>query len=169
MESEGIPDMVFSAVIWRYPEGNKYVVQDEEFQEVLFKMIKFSEVKRFWVEVASSNGWVEYPEFKKHRTFYRLQMYSPPDGYRFISSYAELSNGLSFGVNGIYTTLTFPSKQQAYELFARIYQTSVAEIQKLEVFPTEKWISVMVDKNGHIEMRQMPKFKLNEENAEPPF
>lgn len=168
MESEGIPDMVFSAVIWRYPEGNKYVVQDEEFQEVLFKMIKFSEVKRFWVEVASSNGWVEYPEFKKHRTFYRLQMYSPPDGYRFISSYAELSNGLSFGVNGIYTTLTFPSKQQAYELFAKIYKTSVAEIQKLEGFPPEKGIAVTVYSNGLCTMHQLPDFEIDE-NAEAPF
>ena len=157
-------EMTFAPVIWRYPEGNQYVVQDDDFQAILFKLIKLSEVKRFRVEVLKNGQcvWEEYPDFRKHRTFYRLQMYSPPDGYRFISSYAELSNGLSFGVNGIYTTLTFPSKQKAYELFAKIYKTSVAEIQKLEGFPPEKWISVMVDKNGHIEMRQMPEFKLNE-------
>ena len=170
MKSEDIPDMVFSAVIRRYPEGNKFVVQDEDFQEVLFKMIKLSEVKRFRVEVLKNGQcvWEEYPEFKKHRTFYRLQMYSHPDGYRFISSYTELSNGLTFGVNGIYTTLTFPSKQQAYELFARIYKTSVAEIQKLEGFPPEKGIAVTVYSNGLCTMHQLPDFEIDE-NAEAPF
>lgn len=170
MESEDIPDMVFSAVIWRYPEGNQYVVQDEDFQAILFKLIKLSEVKRFRVEVLKYGEcvWEEYPDFRKHRTFYRLQMYSPPDGYRFISSYAELSNGLSFGVNGIYTTLTFPSKQQAYELFAKIYKTSVAEIQKLEGFPPEKGIAVTVYSNGLCTMHQLPDFEIDE-NAEAPF
>lgn len=171
MKFDDIPVMVFSSTIWHYPDDNQYVVQDEDFQEALFKMIKLSEVKRFWVEV-DKNGesvWEEYPDFKKHRTFYRLQMYSPPDGYRFISSYAELSNGLSFGANGIYTMLTFPSKQQAYELFTKIYKTSVAEIKKLEGFPPEKGISVVVDKNGHIEMRQIPEIELNGDNAEAPF
>ncbi len=170
MKSEDIPDMVFSAVIRRYPEGNKFVVQDEDFQEVLFKMIKLSEVKRFRVEVLKNGQcvWEEYPEFKKHRTFYRLQMYSHPDGYRFISSYTELSNGLTFGVNGIYTTLTFPSKQQAYELFARIYKTSVAEIRKLEDFPPEKGIAVTIYSNGLCTMHQLPDFEIDE-NAEAPF
>jgi len=170
MESEGIPDMVFSPIIWRYPDGNQFLIQDVDFQEVLFKMIKLSEVRKVWVEV-DKNGecvWEEYPDFRKHRTFYRLQMYSPPDGYRFISSYTELSNGLSFGVNGIYTMLTFPSKQQAYEFFARIYKTSVAEIRKLEDFPPEKGIAVTVYSNGLCTMYQLPDFEIDE-NAEAPF
>ena len=163
-------EMTFAPVIWRYPDGNQFLIQDEDFQEVLFKMIKLSEVKRFRVEVLKNGQcvWEEYPDFRKHRTFYRLQMYSPPDGYRFISSYAELSNGLSFGVNGIYTTLTFPSKQQAYELFAKIYKTSVAEIQKLEGFPPEKGIAVTVYSNGLCTMHQLPDFEIDE-NAEAPF
>jgi hypothetical protein len=163
-------EMTFSPEIWRYPDGNQFLVQDEDFQEVLFKMIKLSEVRKVWVEVDKNDEWVweEYPDFRKHRTFYRLQMYSPPDGYRFISSYTELSNGLTFGVNGIYTTLTFPSKQQAYELFARIYKTSVAEIRKLEDFPPEKGIAVTIYSNGLCTMHQLPDFEIDE-NAEAPF
>ncbi|MEA5111551.1 hypothetical protein SDC9_21806 [bioreactor metagenome] len=92
-------EMIFAPVIWRYPDGNQYLVQDEDFQEVLFKMIKLSEVSRVWVEVDKNDKcvWEEYPDFRKHRTFYRLQMYSPPDGNRFNSSYTELSNGYPSG------------------------------------------------------------------------